>query len=135
MSKLGYTYKKVTGGHRTALRERKNAPLILVRHYVEAMQAHPDRLVFIDETSVKTNLTRQYGGSLCESRLEMNAPFGAWRTQTLIAGLSHDNLIIPWIIKGAMYGEAFAAYVRNVLAHELRPGTVVTCDNLATHYD
>ena len=80
------------------------------------MQAHPDRLVFIDETSVKTNLTRQYGRSLCGSRLEMNAPFGAWGTQTFIAGLSHDNLIAPWIIKGAMDGEAFEAYVRNVLA-------------------
>ena len=99
------------------------------------MQAHPDRLVFIDETSVKTNLTRQYGRSLCGSRLEMNAPFGAWGTQTFIAGLSHDNLIAPWIIKGAMDGEAFEAYVRNVLAPELRPGTVVICDNLATHYN
>ena len=28
------------------------------------MQAQPDRLVFIDETSVKTNLTRQRGRSL-----------------------------------------------------------------------
>ena len=63
----------------------------------------------------------------------MNAPFGAWGTQTFIAGLSHDNLIAPWIIKGAMDGEAFEAYVRNVLAPE--SGTVVICDNLATHYN
>lgn len=99
------------------------------------MQAHPDRLVFIDETSVKTNLTRQYGRSLCGKRLEMDAPFGAWGTQTFIAGLTQDNLIAPWVIKGAMDGEAFEAYVRNVLAPELLPGTVVICDNLATHYN
>jgi hypothetical protein len=99
------------------------------------MQAHPDRLVFIDETSVKTNLTRQYGRSLCGKRLEMDAPFGAWGTQTFIAGLTHDKLIAPWVIKGAMDGEAFEAYVRNVLAPELQPGTVVICDNLATHYN
>ena len=37
--------------------------------------------------------------------------------------------------KGAMDGEAFEAYVRNVLAPELQPGTVVICDNLATHYN
>ena len=98
-------------------------------------QAHPDRLVFIDETSVKTNLARQYGRSLCGKRLEMDAPFGAWGTQTFIAGLMHDNLIAPWVIKGAMDGEAFEAYVRNVLAPELQPGTVVICDNLATHYN
>ncbi len=99
------------------------------------MRKHPDRLVFIDETSVKTNLTRQYGRSLCGKRLEMDAPFGAWGTQTFIAGLKHDNLIAPWVIKGAMDGEAFEAYVRNVLAPELQPGTVVICDNLATHYN
>ena len=76
------------------------------------MQAHPDRLVFIDETSVKTNLTRLRGRSLCGKRLEMTAPFGAWGTQTFIAGLTHDSLIAPWVIKGTMNGEAFATYIR-----------------------
>ena len=66
------------------------------------MRAHPERLVFIDETSVKTNLTRLRGRSLCGKRLEMAAPFGAWGTQTFIAGLTQDELIAPWIIKGAM---------------------------------
>ncbi|WP_372573435.1 transposase, partial [Ruegeria jejuensis] len=66
-------------------------------------------------------------------RLEMSAPFGAWGTQTFIAGLTHNSLIAPWVIKGAMDGEAFAAYIRDVLAPELHPGTVVICDNLATH--
>lgn len=65
------------------------------------MQAHPDRIVFIDETSVKTNLTRLRGRSLLGKRLEMDAPFGAWGTQTFIAGLTHDSLIAPWVIKGA----------------------------------
>lgn len=32
-----------------------------------------------------------------------------------------------------MDGEAFAAYVEHVLIPELEPGTVVICDNLATH--
>ncbi len=32
-----------------------------------------------------------------------------------------------------MNGPAFAPYVRNVLAPELTPGTVVILDNLATH--
>jgi hypothetical protein len=45
----------------------------------------------------------------------MDTPFGAWGTQTLIAGLMHDNLIAPWVIKGAMDGEAFGAYNRNFL--------------------
>lgn len=63
----------------------------------------------------------------------MDAPFGAWGTQTFIAGLASGALIAPWIIKGAMDGEAFAAYVEQVLIPELGPGTVVILDNLATH--
>ncbi len=63
----------------------------------------------------------------------MDAPFGSWGTQTFIAGLSADAMIAPWVIKGAMDGAAFAAYVEKVLVPELSPGTVVILDNLATH--
>ena len=63
----------------------------------------------------------------------MDAPFGSWGTQTFIAGLTSDALIAPWVIKGAMDGEAFAAYIAQVLVPELAPGTVVILDNLATH--
>ncbi|GAW34032.1 hypothetical protein RA2_01077 [Roseovarius sp. A-2] len=98
-----------------------------------AMRRQPERLVFIDETSVKTNLTRLRGRALRAERLEMDAPFGNWGTQTFIAGLTLDTLIAPWIIKGAMDGPAFAAYVREVLVPELISGTVVILDNLATH--
>ena len=93
----------------------------------------PDRVVFRDETAVKTNLTRLRGWAPCGARLTMDAPFGRWGTQTLIAGLMHDALIAPWVIKGAMDGPAFAAYVREVLIPEIAPGTAVILDNLATH--
>ena len=65
----------------------------------------------------------------------MDAPFGSWQTQTLIAGLSADALLAPWVVKGAMNGEAFATYIREVLVPEIAPGTVVVLDNLATHYN
>lgn len=93
----------------------------------------PDRVVFLDETAVKTNLTRLRGWAPRGERLTMDAPFGSWGTQTLIAGLTHDTLIAPWVIKGAMDGPAFAAYIREVLIPEIAPGTAVVLDNLATH--
>lgn len=98
-----------------------------------AMRLQPERLVFIDETSVKTNLTRRRGRAPRGERLEMDAPFGNWGTQTFIAGLTADGLVAPWVIKGAMDGPAFAAYVKEVLVPVLAPGTVVILDNLATH--
>ena len=63
----------------------------------------PERVVFLDETAVKTNLTWLRGWAPRGERLTMDAPFGSWgRTLTLIAGLKHEALIALWVIKGAM---------------------------------
>ena len=77
LNKLGYTYKKSRWLPSNDFAREKKRGHNWFRHHISAMQAHPDRLVFIYETSVKTNLTRQYGRSLYVSRLEMSAPFGA----------------------------------------------------------
>ncbi|RJE78455.1 IS630 family transposase, partial [Paracoccus sp. JM45] len=97
------------------------------------MRRQPERLVFIDETSVKTNLTRLRGRACRGQRLRMDAPLGGRGMQTFIACLTSEGLIAPWGIKGAMDGSVFATCIRDVLAPELTPGSVVILDNLATH--
>ena len=97
------------------------------------MRQRPERLVFLDETSVKTNLTRLRGRAPRGERLHGAAPFGKWRTQTFVAGLTPDALIAPWVIDGAMDGAAFEVYVRTQLAPALEPGTAVILDNLGLH--
>ena len=98
--------KKVTGRRRTKVRRQFED---WFRHRIPAVSAQPERVVFIDETSVKTNLTRLRGWALRGDRLVMDAPFGSWGTQTFIAGLTADAMIAPWVIKGAIDGLAFAA--------------------------
>lgn len=73
------------------------------------------------------------GRSRRGERLRADAPFGRWRTQTFIAGLRCHELVAPWIINGAMDGEAFDAYVLTQLAPSLKPGDVVILDNLNVH--
>lgn len=97
------------------------------------MRHQPGRLVFIDETSVKTNMTPLRGRSLRGERLRADAPFGKWRTQTFVAGLRCDGLVAPWTIDGAMDGAAFDTYVRTQLAPTLKRGDVVILDNLNVH--
>lgn len=97
------------------------------------MRLEPYRLVFIDETSVKTNMTRRYGRAPKGDRLVADAPFGQWNTQTFIAGLRHDRITAPWVIKGAMNGQAFVTYIEKVLAPTLKQGDVVILDNLSVH--
>jgi transposase len=97
------------------------------------MRRQPARLVFIDETSVKTNMTPLRGRCRRGERLRAQAPFGKWRTQTFVAGLRCHELVAPWIIHGAMDGAAFDTYVRTQLAPALEPGDVVILDNLNVH--
>ena len=93
----------------------------------------PDRLVFLDETGLKTNMTRLRGRSFKGERLHASAPWGHWNTSTLLAGLRTAGLVAPLILDGPMNGAAFKAYVEQFLAPTLRPGDVVILDNLASH--
>lgn len=106
---------------------------IWIKHRQPRMRAEPHRLVFIDETSVKTNHTRLRGRSLVGERLFGAAPFARWHTQTFIAGLTSHQLIAPWVIDGAMNRVAFETYIETQLAPALEPGSVVILDNLSAH--
>ena len=97
------------------------------------MANHLERLAFIDETSVKTNMAKTTGWAPRGQRLTGQAPFGHWRTQTFIGAMRHDRVDAPWVIDGAMNGEMFACYVETQLAPSLRQGDVVILDNLSSH--
>jgi transposase len=49
------------------------------------------------------------------------------------AGLRSTALTAPCVIDGPMNGNAFLAYVEQVLAPPLKPGDVVVLDNLSAH--
>ena len=97
------------------------------------MVNHLERLAFIDETSVKTNMAKTTGWAPCGQRLVDHAPFGHWRTQTFIGALRHDRLDAPWVIDGAMNAELFDLYIETQLVPTLRDGDVVILDNLSSH--
>jgi transposase len=97
------------------------------------MQKSPERLVFIDETSTTTKMTRLRGRARRHSRLKASAPFGHWGTQTFIAALRCDGLTAPWVIDQPMNRALFDAYIETQLAPTLRCGDVVILDNLASH--
>jgi transposase len=93
----------------------------------------PQRLVFIDETWVKTNMAPLRGWGPRGKRLKAYAPFGHWKTQTFIAALRHDRIDAPWVLDGPINGELFKLYVEKILAPTLSPGDVVVLDNLGSH--
>ncbi len=101
-------------------------------------QAHqgkidPRRLVFIDETWIKTNMAPLRGWGLREQRLGAHVPHGYWKTLTFIAALRHDRVDAPCVIDGPINGDLFTAYVEQVLVPTLAPGDIVILDNLGSH--
>lgn len=93
----------------------------------------PSRLVFIDETWAKTNMTRTHGWCRRGRALHAKAPYGHWNTMTFVAALRHDAITAPLVVDGPVNGDIFLAYVEQFLAPTLRPGDVVIMDNLSSH--
>ena len=97
------------------------------------MDLDPERLVFIDETWVKTTLARLRGRAPKGKRLRAAVPHGHWKTTTFIGGLRLLGLTAPMVLDGPVNGVWFQAYVDQVLVPTLSPRDVVIMDNLGSH--
>ena len=93
----------------------------------------PRRLVFIDETWAKTNMTRRHGRCRRGARLVAKVPHGRWRTLTFLAALRCDRIAAPCVIDGPINGTSFRAYVEQFLVPTLSAGDIVIMDNLGSH--
>ena len=91
----------------------------------------PDRLIFIDETGTSTKMARLCGRAPRGKRLVGKIPHGHWKTTTFVAGLRSTALTAPCVIDGPMNGNAFLAYIEQILVPTLKPGDVVVLDNPA----
>jgi transposase len=95
----------------------------------------PARLVFLDESGAKTNMTRLRGRAKGGTRCVDDAPHGHWCATTMISSVRLDGTTACMAIDGATSAEVFREYVRQVLVPTLRPGDVVIFDNLSAHKD
>ncbi len=93
----------------------------------------PDKVVFIDETWAKTNMTRTYGRSELGTRLVQKTPCGRWQTTTFLGALRAEGFVAPLTVEGSVNGELFRAWIEQHLAPALKPGDIVVMDNLSSH--
>jgi transposase len=93
----------------------------------------PARVVFIDETWAKTNMTRTYGRSELGTRLAEKTPCGRWQTTTFLGALRAEGFIAPLTVEGGINGELFRAWVEQHLVPVLKSGDIVVMDNLSSH--
>lgn len=90
-------------------------------------------LVFVDETSVNTAMTRPCGWAPVGERVEGSVP-SHWQTVTLICGMRLSGVTAPLLVRGSVDSATFASYAEEVLAPQLRPGDIVVWDNVGPHH-
>ena len=78
-------------------------------------------------------MLRLYGRCEKGERWLSAAPHGHWNTTTMLAAIGLDGIYAPFVLDGAIDGDAFIAYVEQVLVPTLRGGEIVVMDNLSSH--
>ena len=131
LRRLGVTFKKKTLVARE--QDRPDVSRHRMRWRTHQRRVDPTRLVFIDETWTKTNMTRLHGWAPKGERLVDKVPHGHWKTATFLAALRNDRIEAPCLFDGPINGERFHAYVEQFLAPTLKPDDVVVLDNLGSH--
>jgi transposase len=93
----------------------------------------PNRLVFIDETWVKTNMAPLRGWCVRGKRLHAKVPYGHWKTMTFLAALRCDRIDAPCVLDQPVNGASFLDYIEQFLVPTLSAGDIVIMDNLSSH--
>ncbi|MDR1881455.1 MAG: IS630 family transposase [Prevotella sp.] len=94
---------------------------------------NPKKLVFIDESGSKTNMTRRYARSPKGKPIVDKVPHGHWQNITYVCGIKRSGIVAPKSFVGGMTTARFLDYVRDVLCPTLKKGDIVVMDNLQAH--
>lgn len=101
------------------------------REFQAAVNAN--HLIFLDESGLKTNMTRRYGRALGGQRCLDSVLCGHWETVTILSSIRLDGSTESLVFEGAVDRKMFDAYIKEVLAPTLFPGDIVVMDNLSAH--
>ncbi|HEV2125595.1 MAG TPA: IS630 family transposase [Chloroflexota bacterium] len=93
----------------------------------------PETLLFLDETSTQTVMTRRYGRASGGERVVGAVPRNHGPNVTCLVAISAAGVHAPCVFEGALDGALFARWVREWLVPTLRPGMTVVLDNLSVH--
>lgn len=78
-------------------------------------------------------MSRRYARAQRGERAVIEEPFNAGRTISVISAMRLDGVECAMMVEGAIDSNALIAYVREILAPELRCGDIVIWDNVPTH--
>lgn len=118
---------------RAAEQDRKDIALARADWRDSQAKIDPERLIFVDETGLKTDISRLRGWAAGGERLVEAVPGGHWRTSTLVHAVALDGTRAAMVLDGPINSLCFAGFCQYFLAPALRPGDLVVLDNLSSH--
>jgi transposase len=130
LKRLGFRYKKTL---KASEQERKDIAESRKKWAEFQKNVSAERLVFLDESSAKTNMTRLRGRSRGGSRCYAHAPCGHWKSLTMLSSIRLDGSTECIVVDGAMNKAMFSEYIAKILCPALRPNDIVIMDNLSAH--
>ena len=85
-------------------------------------------LVFIDESSINTGMTRKYGRGKNGERVVDYVPDVRFERTTIMSSVRANGDLVPLMFEGSLNGDIFKAYVAECLAPTLKKGDIVVMD-------
>lgn len=94
-----------------------------------------NRLVFVDETGIATNMTRRYGRAPLGARIYTDEPYRHYKSLTVLGGmrLGGSEEIPTTVYEGGTTTDRMVEYITGPLSEVLQPGDIVVADRLAAH--
>lgn len=91
------------------------------------------QVVFLDETSTHTSLTRMRGRAPRGQRVVGQVPRNHGPNSSCLAALTATGICTPLVIERAIDGAVFQQWLRDWLLPALPAKTTIVCDNLNVH--
>lgn len=114
-----------------------NAPDVVVKRktWIEKLsECDKNKLVFLDESGVNTDLTRIYGRTVNGSRCVDKTPLNTPKSTTILSSIRLNGKTAYTTYQGGTTNDKFIDYLKNVLAPTLHDGDIVVMDNMKTHH-
>ena len=93
-----------------------------------------EKLVFIDESGVNTNMTRIYGRSIGGTRSVDKTPLNTPANTTILSSIRINGGILYTTYSGGTTGDKFVEYLKNILIPTLNDGDIIVMDNMRSHH-
>lgn len=119
---------------RIVAKEHEREDIALERKEWENWQKNckPERIICLDESSVKTNYTPLRGWGERGKRIRGMAP-GHWQTYTVLSYLTYDGKTDSLFFQGDVTKIIFREFMEEILLPATKEGDIIILDNLRVH--